>query len=202
MVNINSLQNKIVDLTNDVYAQVSDHICVVETWLNTNTDYDFNIPGKTFDHVPYGKGKGCGIFSQSSRHLSQQKQKVAKEKYQLMSIVDETNQSHPYQLVLVYASSGCPFKDLVIDLEKLLHPLMTTIITGDFNFDKKETNALTRFLSQRKFTQLVDWPSHREGRTIDHCYVSKKTRVQITRHSPYYSDHDGLCIEFEHFPWC
>ena len=46
MVNIDSLQNKIIDLTNDVFAQVSDHICVVETWLSPNTAYSFNIPGR------------------------------------------------------------------------------------------------------------------------------------------------------------
>ena len=78
MVNINSLQNKIIELTNDIYAQVSDHVCVVETWLNPNTDYDFDIPGRTFDHVSIGKGKGCGIFSLSVRNLSQSKHKVAR----------------------------------------------------------------------------------------------------------------------------
>ena len=46
MVNIASLQNKLIDLTNDIYAQVSDHICVVETWLNSNTKYNLNIPGR------------------------------------------------------------------------------------------------------------------------------------------------------------
>ena len=80
-------------------------------------------------------------------------------------------------------------------------PGTTTIVTGDFNFDKKETNSLTVFLGARMLRQLVNWPTQREGRTIDHCYVSKNARVQITRHSPYYSDHDALCIEFEHFPW-
>ena len=201
MVNINSLQNKIVDLALDVYAKNSDHICLTETWLSSNSGHDIKIQGRTFDHVPNGRGKGCAIFSKASRILSQQKQKVAREKYQLMSIVDETNPSHPYQLVLVYASSSCPFQKLVTDLQQILQTNMTTIITGDFNFDKKETNDLTRFLRQRNFTQIVDWPTHQEGRTIDHCYVSQKTRVQITRHSPYYSDHDALCIEFEYFPW-
>ena len=119
-----------------------------------------------------------------------------------MSILDETNPNQPYQIVLMYASTGCSFPKLARDLEKLLYPNMTTVITGDFNFDKTETNALTVFLKKRQFTQVVDWPTHKEGRTIDHCYVSKNTRVQLTRHSPYYSDHDGLCIEFEHFPWC
>ena len=78
---------------------------------------------------------------------------------------------------------------------------MTTIITGDMNFDKTDMNPLSRFLKERGYNQLVNWPTHREGRTIDHCYVSKNTRVQLTRHSPYYSDHDALCMEFEHFPW-
>ena len=34
-------------------------------------------------------------------------QGVAHEKYQLLSIVDETNPVIPYQMVLVYASSSC-----------------------------------------------------------------------------------------------
>ena len=46
MVNINSLPKKIIDLTNDVFAQVSDHICIVETWLDPNTNYSFEIPGR------------------------------------------------------------------------------------------------------------------------------------------------------------
>ena len=46
MVNINSLSNKIIDLSNDVFAQVSDHICLVETWLDSNKNYSINIPGR------------------------------------------------------------------------------------------------------------------------------------------------------------
>ena len=44
----------------------------------------------------------------------------------MMSFID--NQFHPYQLVIIYASSGCPFKELAKDLEKLLQPEMTTLI--------------------------------------------------------------------------
>ena len=93
-------------------------------------------------------------------------QKVAAKLYQLMSIVDETNPLLPYQLVLVYASSGCPFSELVIDLENMLFTNMTTIITGDFNFDKTENNPLTEFLKKQNFIQLVDWQTQKEGRTV------------------------------------
>ena len=154
---------------------------------------------RSFDHVPRGRGKGVGVFSLSSKEPPLSKHKIGKDLYQMMSFID--NQFHPYQLVIIYASSGCPFKELAKDLEKLLQPEMTTLIVGDFNSDKNETNALSSFLQQKEFTQLVNWPTHRGGRTIDHCYVSKKSRVQVVRHSPYYSDHDALCIQFEHFPW-
>ena len=159
----------------------------------------FNFCFRNFDHAPFGRGKGCGIFSMSSRLISQQIHKVVTEKYQLMSLVDIT--SIPYQLVLVYASSGCPFQELTATLITLLKSDMTSIIIGDFNFDAKEVNPFSRFMKEKAYNQLVNWPTHREGRTIDHCYVSKNTRVQLTRHSPYYSDHDALCMEFEHFPW-
>ena len=155
MINIDSLQNKIIDLKDDIYAQVSDHICIVETWLDPNLEYNIDIPGRHFDHVAAGIGKGCGIFSLVSRQLSQSKHKLAREKYQLMSIIDETNPRNPYQLVLIYASSGCPFQNVVLDLQNLLHPKMISIIIGDFNFDKKEVNDLTRFLAKLKSPVII-----------------------------------------------
>ena len=155
---------------------------------------------RSFDHASFGKGKGCAMFSLASRNLSHIRHKISTSNYQIMSVVDETEQNRPYQLVLVYCSSGCPFQKLVHDLEKILQPNITTLITGDFNFDTKETNSFTNFMKKRMFTQLVKWPTHKKGRTIDHLYVSKNTQVNVTRHSPYYSDHDALCIEFENFP--
>ena len=91
--------------------------------------------------------------------------------------MDETNPMLPYQMVLVYASSGCHFSELVTDLERMLYSNMTIIITGDFNFNKNKENALTRFLKENNYDQLINWPTHKEGRTIDHCYVSRNARV-------------------------
>ena len=116
--------------------------------------------------------------------------------YQIMSTIDETNKDFPYQLILVYLSSKCPLSEVVEDLSRLLVPEMKTIITGDFNFDKKETNALSTFFKSRMFQQVVPWPTHIQGRTLDHLYVSKNVQVELTRHSPYYSDHSALCIKF------
>ena len=109
-----------------------------------------------------------------------------KEKYQLISIVDTTLDSLPYQLVVLYASSGFSHQELVTDLTKLLLSDMTIIVTGDFNFHEKDINAVTNYLKSRKMKQMVKWPTHKQGGRIDHCYVTENARVKITRYSPYY----------------
>ena len=114
-----------------------------------------------------------------------------------MSLVDETVQSYQYQIVLVYASNGCPLPDLVLDIEKIIKPNLPTMVIGDFNFDTKKTNAFTQFMKISMFTQIVSWPTHEKGNIIDHCYVSNNSHVQLKRHSPYYSDHNALCIKFD-----
>ena len=82
-----------------------------------------------------------------------------KEKYQLISIVDTTLDSLPYQLVVLYASSKFSHQELVADLTKLLLSDMTIIVTGDFNFHEKDTNAVTNYLKSRKMKQMVKWPT-------------------------------------------
>ena len=75
-------------------------------------------------------------------------------------------------------------------------PEKKIIVTGDFNCDKTEKNALTKFLATKGMVQLVTKPTHDKGRCIDHCYVplDMKNKVVVEQHSRYYSDHDALCI--------
>ena len=180
------------DLKLDNYAQKADHICVVETWLHPNTfDSDFPMAGRSLDHSSYGRGKGVGIFSE---YLKQNccTAKIAKEDFQMISIID-SNQS---QLIVVYLSSNCNLINLVQELQGVIRSDLVTIITGDFNFCKDDKNVLTKFLSKENFEQIVTSPTHDEGRTLDHCYVpsSIKGKIELTTYSPYYSDHDALCI--------
>jgi hypothetical protein len=103
------------------------------------------------------------------------------------------------QFVLVYRSSNCQMQLVVEELQKIIKPDMVNIIAGDFNFDKEEKNVLTKFLDSKHFVQLVNEPTQDDGRTIDHCYVpfNIKDDIQLTTYSPYYSDHDALCIKFD-----
>ena len=105
----------------------------------------------------------------------------------------------PMQLILVYLSRNCRKEHVVQPLKKILTPDCIQIITGDFNFYISEKNSLTTFFNIKNLEQLVDVPTHDMRRTINHCYVpaSLKEKFQLMYHSPYYSDHDALCINFD-----
>ena len=62
-----------------------------------------------------------------------------------------------------------------------------------------EKNQLTKLLTTRGFEQLITQPTHDQGRTIDQCYVPIvfKDKVQLKIFSPYYTDHDAICINLE-----
>ena len=143
-----------------------------------------------------GRGKGIAIFSLKSRKFFVFKT-VIKEKYQMITIVDQTIPEFSYQLILMYLSSNCAMSEVVQDLRLMFIKGMKTIITGDFNFDCGEGNDLSIYLLNGiGMEQKVTWPTHCQGRTLDHCYTN--IMVDFTRHSPYYSDHSALCIEFQH----
>ena len=120
--------------------------------------------------------------------------KVRKENFQLLSMTDEN-----VQLILVYISSKCPLADVVSEMQEILRPDKKVIVTGDFNFDKSVENDLTKYLTSKRMVQLVTNPTHDKGNCIDHCYVPEelKENVVLKQYSPYYSDHDALCISLK-----
>ena len=191
VVNIRSLYKHFIDLERDIFAQRSKHICIVETWIEPETTVDFQISGKSFHHASFGKGKGCAVFSESSKQNNNVE--IATEKFQLLSFIDGEA-----QMIVLYLSSNCNLKEVVKTIQEILLPDKVTIIAGDFNFDKDEKNSLTKFLHSKELEHLVNNPTHDGGRTIDNCYVPKniKHRFQLTTHSPYWTDHDSLCINF------
>ena len=195
VLNIRSFSKHAKDICQDIYAKNSDHICLVETWIDPNyqKNEDHQLLGRQFTEASLGKGKGCTIFSTPSKY-SGHCGKVIDEKYQILSIVDGE-----IQLLLVYASKNCPFQKIVSDLENLERSDKQNIITGDFNFHRDEKNAFTEYIKKRNFVQVVSDPTHDGGRIIDHCYVPRdiEEKVHLIQHSSYYSDHDALCFNID-----
>ena len=88
---------------------------------------------------------------------------------------------------------------MVLELKGIVEADKKIIIAGDFNFDKSVENLLTKYLTSKEMVQLVKNATHDKGNCIDHCYVSQelKDQVVLKQYSPYYSDHDALCISLK-----
>ena len=93
-------------------------------------------------------------------------------------------------------------QNIVDNLEQLINMGRPTIITGDLNvcLNKEPRNLLTTVLVDLGFHQLVKDSTHVRGGRIDHAYArdpeSQLSNLYLTRQSPYYSDHDSLCVSF------
>ena len=91
-------------------------------------------------------------------------------------------------------------QELVDNLEQLVDMERLTVISGDMNIclDKSPNCLLSTALGDLGFQQLVTGPTHTAGGRIDHVYIRDPHSLldcfQLTPYTPYYSDHDGLCL--------
>ena len=93
-------------------------------------------------------------------------------------------------------------EDIVGNLEQMINMEQPTIITGDFNvcLHREPKNLVTTVLLDLGFQQHVKSSTHIRGGIIDHAYTRdpnlQLSDLHLTQYSPYYSDHDALCMSF------
>ena len=121
------------------------------------------------------------------------------EKFQIVKYKHES-----LDVISVYRSHGINSVQLLDELTKLIDQRRTTLIVGDFNlcYYENQRNRLVQGLIGLGFNQLVHQPTHIRGRIIDHAYFKDLTnQIQLTieRHTPYYTDHDALCICIDNY---
>ena len=119
------------------------------------------------------------------------------EKFQIAKFQHEA-----LDIINIYRSQTGHSVELLEKLRKLIDIEKTTIITGDFNicFMENFNNRLIQGLLGMGFDQLVHEPTHIRGRHIDQVYFldpTNRLKLIVDRYSPYYSDHDGICITIE-----
>ena len=102
-------------------------------------------------------------------------------------------------IINIYRSHTGHSLELLDQLKKMIEDERLTLITGDFNacFLENVKNRLIQGLLTLGFDQLVHEGTHIHGRHIDHAYLldpTGKVSPIVERYSPYYSDHDGICM--------
>ena len=86
--------------------------------------------------------------------------------------------------------------------QAIADPRKPTILCGDFNFDRKKENSVTKMLADRGFKQIVVEPTTYRGNCIDHLYHDipvTEGKVEYKLHYPYYSDHEAVCAMIKVF---
>ena len=120
--------------------------------------------------------------------------KVNRERYQIGKFRNKS-----IDIINIYRSQAGHPVELLEDLRKMIRVGRITLVTGDFNacFREDFNSRLIQGLLSLGFNQLVHEATHIKGRHIDHAYLldpTGKVHPVIERYSPYYSDHDGICI--------
>ena len=102
-------------------------------------------------------------------------------------------------MISLYRSQVGSSSEVLKTIKRLFKDTRRTLIVGDFNLCYNENihNPMIQELLAIGFQQLVHEPTHVRGRIIDHAYIrdpSRRLKLYVERYSPYYSDHDALCI--------
>ena len=109
-------------------------------------------------------------------------------------------ESNELKIIIVYRSEQGNITELYQHIKDDILDEKSTVIAGDLNicYQTQRSNKITKFLENNGFIQLVTEATHTMGRQIDHMYFKPGSTIQknpsLYRYSPYYTDHDALCL--------
>ena len=121
--------------------------------------------------------------------------KFAKEDFSLHSM----KIFNSIQLYVIYLSqtNNDTKKKLSKKIIEYRDESLDLMILGDFNIDTENFDVFTQHLINFDLVQLVKEPTHIEGRTIDHLWVSKSIpKLELSYQYPYYTQHKSLLVKF------
>ena len=144
--------------------------------------------------VNVGRGKGIVTFWKDGYAFDQD---VCKTNYQITKI-----SSQNIDVINVYRSHGnSDDSTFVMDLLQLFDVNKKTVLVGDLNicYREQRNHFIVNTLEDHGFSQLVENPTHIEGRQLDHAYVytpsnQEKLKHQVSQFGQYFSYHDLIII--------
>ena len=193
-LNCMNLLNTHEDIVGDKTLLESSILILSETWLKGNTK--LQIEGYKTHINSVGPGKGIAVYIKDNEFVPQIDIKM--EKMQLTKI-----ESKDIDIIAVYRSEQGNTSDLLRHITDMIKEEKATIILGDFNicYQTIKNNKISKYLVNNGFKQFVDEPTHIKGGHIDHLYFKPSKTFcaspSMYRYTPYYSDHDAICVTFK-----
>ena len=191
-LNCAGLESHYEDIKTDTKLQRANIIHLSEISLDKHDEGQHELDGYNSHFIIVGNGKGIATYyMENFTH----KQDFISPQMQITKFSSER-----IDTINVYRSQNGHLVELLTELRKMLQPGRPTLITGDFNlcYMTNINNRMGQGLENQQFRQLVKEPTHIRGGHIDHVYFRDDTneweQPVLERYSPYYSDHDCLCI--------
>ena len=146
-LNVRSLQKHFEDLKDDFLLQQSDIICVNETWLVSDPDFQFEGFHSQYLNM---KSKGVALYSKMSPG------NVKKIHNSSLSMIVATFKM--FDILSVYRfSDATNLQDFTNQVRDYIDFTRAVIVLGDFNIDlmKDSENLFSRTMKSLGFKQLV-----------------------------------------------
>ena len=192
-LNCRSLRKHHGDIITDKDLLICDMICLQETWLESDDQIeDLEIPGYTIHMNSRGKGKGIAIYFKPE--YFKHEFDIKRDHMQLSKFSSSTA-----DIIVLYKSRQESQENLNQAIEIMTQCSGNVLILGDFNYcyNIDSTSAITKYMKERQFKQLIAVPTHIEGSLLDQAYlrdIEKELTVTAEVHGKYYTDHKSLNI--------
>ena len=197
MLNCAGLKAHITDIRRDDFLLNATVLQLVETSLDNNADTsDLEINGYLPHFLNIARGKGQAIYMKENSAIFERQ--FVENGIQISKLF-----SSSLILITVYRSQHGNLGTLLEILSASFSDKETVLITGDFNLcnRKKSNNVIKTTLVKKGFKLLIEESTQIMGGSIDHAYWKDEEELWempvIERYSPYYSDHDALCISLK-----
>ena len=195
-MNCAGLEAHYEDIKIDYKIRHADLISLLEISLpNESEDKAYELSGYSESFIKRGPGKGIVGFYKNDKFSKTDM--ISTDKYQVIKF-----QHNMMDIISLYRSQIGNSTLLMEDLHKLIDLNRITLVIGDLNACYREnfSNKVIQGLKKIGFAQMIHDPTHIRGRIIDHTYLldpAKRLEISIERYSPYYTDHDAICLSIE-----
>ena len=141
-------------------------------------------------HIKVGKGKG--ITTYHNKKFTHVADKIS-QNYQITKYESKNTVS-----INVYRSAKGSVEEIIDEVKNMEDPDKANIITGDMNIcvRKQRNSQLIKSLLDEEYELMTKTATHVKGGHIDHTYT-KHAMARLDLYTPYYSDHDALCVTVE-----
>ena len=191
-LNCARLKPHVKDIKVDRYLKSSDIIHLQETWIEHEDENmeQFNMSEYKVKHIQVGKGKGITTYySNKFKHVCDEvNPNFQITKYESKNIVS----------INVYRSAKGNVDEIISTVKNMQDHEKANIVTGDMNIcaKKNRNSQLISSMLEEKYILMTKTATHTKGGHIDHAYA-KNAKAKMHLYSPYYSDHDALCVSVE-----